>query len=64
MIVQRFRYMFSSRQLVLLAFLCTLLACSARSHFDAAVEEKKLLQRDAEWAALATAGQDVEKIVS
>ena len=32
--------------------------------FDAAAEEKKLLQRDAEWAALATAGKDVDKIVS
>jgi ketosteroid isomerase-like protein len=32
--------------------------------FDAAAEEKKLLQRDAEWADLATAGKDVDKIVS
>ncbi|MFN2542760.1 MAG: nuclear transport factor 2 family protein [Chthoniobacterales bacterium] len=52
------------RRFLLLVSLCTLFACSPRSHFDAAAEEKKLLQRDAEWAALATAGQDVEKIVS
>jgi len=32
--------------------------------FDAVAEEKKLLRRDAEWADLATAGKDVDKIVS
>ena len=32
--------------------------------FDAAAEEAKLLRRDAEWADLATAGKDLEKIVS
>jgi ketosteroid isomerase-like protein len=32
--------------------------------FDAATEEAKLLRRDAEWADLATAGKDVDKIVS
>jgi len=32
--------------------------------FDAAKEEAKLLRRDAEWAELATAGKDVEKVVS
>jgi|SRR5690349_8825234 len=32
--------------------------------FDAATEEAKLLRRDAEWAELATAGKDVEKVVS
>lgn len=32
--------------------------------FDAAKEEAKLLQRDAEWADLATAGKDVDRIVS
>lgn len=32
--------------------------------FDAATEEKKLLQRDAEWADLASAGKDLDKIVS
>ena len=32
--------------------------------FDAAAEEAKLLRRDAWWADLATAGKDVDKIVS
>ena len=32
--------------------------------FDATAEETKLLRRDAEWAELARAGKDVEKIVS
>jgi ketosteroid isomerase-like protein len=32
--------------------------------FDQAAEEQKLLRRDAEWADLATAGKDVDKIVS
>src|SRR3989449_4049143 len=38
--------------------------CSQRGCFDPAVEETKLLHRDAEWADLASAGKDVEKIVS
>ena len=37
--------------------------CSQRG-FDPATEETKLLHRDAEWADLASAGKDVEKIVS
>src|SRR5216117_4343037 len=37
--------------------------CSQRG-FDAATEQAKLLRRDAEWADLASAGKDVEKIVS
>ena len=40
------------------------LASCAQSHFDAAAEGKALLQRDAEWAATATAGKDVDRIVS
>jgi len=32
--------------------------------FDAAAEEAKLLKRDAEWADLATAGKDIDRIVS
>jgi len=32
--------------------------------FDAVVERKLLLQRDAEWANLAASGKDVEKIIS
>lgn len=35
-----------------------------RRHFDAATEGEKLLHRDAEWADLAAAGKDVEKVVS
>jgi len=37
--------------------------CSPRN-FDSAAEGQKLLHRDAEWADLATAGKDIEKIVS
>lgn len=36
----------------------------ARTSFDAAAESQKLLQRDAEWADAATAGKDLDKIVS
>ncbi len=35
-----------------------------RPSFDAAAEGQKLLRRDAEWADLATAGKDLDKIVS
>jgi ketosteroid isomerase-like protein len=38
-------------------------SCSER-HFDSETEGEKLLHRDAEWADLATAGKDVEKVVS
>jgi ketosteroid isomerase-like protein len=37
---------------------------ATRPAFDATTESAKLLQRDAEWANLATAGKDVEKIIS
>ena len=37
--------------------------CSPRD-FDSAAEQAKLLRRDVEWADLATAGKDVDKIVS
>ena len=40
-----------------------LAGCSQRS-FDPAAEQAKLLRRDVEWADLASAGKDVEKIVS
>jgi len=39
------------------------LSCSQRG-FDSAAEQAKLLRRDAEWADLATARKDVDKIVS
>lgn len=50
----------------LTAALWLLAACapSAPSAFDASAEATKLLKRDAEWADLATAGKDVDKIVS
>ena len=38
-------------------------SCSQRD-FDSAAEQAKLLRRDAEWADLASAGQDVDKTVS
>ena len=37
---------------------------TTRPGFDAAAESAKLLQRDVEWAEVATAGKDVEKIIS
>ena len=49
--------------LPLLVFLLLLVGCSQRG-FDPAAEQAKLLRRDAEWADLASAGKDVEKIVS
>jgi hypothetical protein len=47
----------------LVVFGLTVVGCSAR-HFDSVAEAQKLLRRDAEWADLANAGKDVEKIVS
>jgi ketosteroid isomerase-like protein len=38
-------------------------SCS-QSHFDPVIEGEKLLRRDAEWADLATAGKDVDRVVS
>ncbi len=32
--------------------------------FNAAIEQQKLLQRDAEWSSIAAAGKDVEKTIS
>jgi ketosteroid isomerase-like protein len=46
------------------SFLVVACAAPAPPPFDAAAESVKLLQRDAEWADLATAGKDVEKILS
>src|SRR5437016_12316754 len=48
---------------LLLVFLLVLVGCSQHG-FDPAAEQAKLLRRDAEWADLASAGKDVEKIVS
>jgi ketosteroid isomerase-like protein len=52
-----------SRPSPLLVFLRRFVGCSHRG-FDPAAEQAKLLRRDAEWADLASAGKDVEKIVS
>jgi len=52
-----------SRRSLLLVFLLVLVGCSQRD-YDPAAEQTKLLRRDVEWADLASAGKDVEKIVS
>jgi len=44
--------------------LISIIGCYEAAAFDAATEEAKLLRRDAEWAELATAGKDVDKVVS
>ena len=48
---------------LLLVFLLVLFGCSQHG-FDPVAEQAELLRRDAEWADLASAGKDVEKIVS
>ena len=52
-----------SRRSILLAYLLILVSCS-RHRFDPVMGQAKLLHQDAEWADLASAGKDVEKIVS
>ena len=47
-----------------LTLLALALACCSERQFDSKTEGEKLLRRDAEWADLATAGKDVEKVVS
>jgi uncharacterized protein (TIGR02246 family) len=53
-------------RLAALAVTSTILcACAAsRPSFDAASESTKLMQRDSTWAATATAGKDLESILS
>jgi ketosteroid isomerase-like protein len=53
-----------SIRLVAASLLFSACATPAPPPFDATAESAKLLQRDAEWADLAMAGKDVEKIVS
>ncbi len=53
----------SSRYLPLVVFTFALASCSQRE-FDPRTEAEKLLRRDAEWADLATAGKDIEKVLS
>ncbi|MGA8617264.1 MAG: DUF4440 domain-containing protein [Candidatus Sulfotelmatobacter sp.] len=55
--------MLNPRLFLLLVALIGTGACT-RARFDAATEQQKLLRRDADWADAATAGKDVEKIVS
>jgi ketosteroid isomerase-like protein len=52
-----------SSQSIPLVSLFILVSCS-RHAFDPVREQARLLQRDAEWADLASAGKDVDKIVS
>jgi ketosteroid isomerase-like protein len=52
-----------SRRSILLAYLLILVSCS-RHRFDPVMGQAKLLHQDAEWADLASAGKDVDKIVS
>lgn len=57
------RSMLLSRYLLFTAFAFALVGCSRRA-FDPTTEGEKLLRRDAQWADLATAGKDIEKVVS
>lgn len=53
------------RKVCLLSLLISaVLAGCSRPSFDPAAEQATLLKRDAEWAGAASAGQDVEKIIS
>lgn len=51
------------RYFLLVTIALTLVNCS-QQHFNPALEGEKLLRRDAEWADLATAGKDLDKVVS
>src|SRR6476661_10063496 len=51
------------RRLALMVLPFLVFSCSHRD-FDSVAEGQKLLRRDAEWADLASAGKDVERIVS
>ena len=51
------------RYFIFVAIVFTFLSCSEQ-HFDAASEKETLLRRDAEWANLAAAGKDVDRVVS
>ena len=53
----------SARYLLFVGIPFSFLSCSQR-HFDPASEGEKLLRQDAEWADLAAAGKDVDKVVS
>jgi ketosteroid isomerase-like protein len=52
------------RRFFILTSIFALTACAATSKFDPASESAKLMRRDAEWSDLATAGKNVDSIVS
>ena len=52
------------KRVLVVATLFIIVGAHRAAGFDAVAEEAKLLRRDAEWADLATAGKDVDKIVS
>ena len=54
----------SVRRISIVAAVVALSACTARPQFDATAESAKLQRRDAEWADLATAGKNVDSVVS
>ncbi|HXF77587.1 MAG TPA: DUF4440 domain-containing protein [Usitatibacter sp.] len=53
-----------SARLILVLVISVLTGACSTLAFDPASESQKLLRRDAEWADLASAGKDVERIVS
>jgi len=52
-----------SRLILVLGTMISVVSCATPA-FDPASESQKVLRRDAEWADLASAGKDVERIVS
>ena len=52
------------KPIIVMALLGLFVCSRAFAGFDQAAEEQKLLKRDAEWADLATAGRDVDKVVA
>ena len=54
------RFMLAALQVPVLL----LVASCATGRFDPITEERRLLERDAEWASAASAGKDIDKIVS
>jgi ketosteroid isomerase-like protein len=54
----------SVRRCFIFASVFALSACVPNTKFDAASESAKLMRRDAEWADLASAGKNVDSIVS
>ena len=59
-----FRSPTTLRHLGMFAFVSVLAACATKAKFDPAAECAKLLRRDAEWPDLASAGKNVDSIVS